>query len=61
MIAWLFEHAGRTGTYVLVLLLAAAVFAAWLAAPVTWRGAEGTLEDDGKRFATWVRRLWWWM
>lgn len=50
---WLGHHPWAWG---LIALVGIGCFVAWLAAPVTWQNGEGSIVDDGKKFAESLRR-----
>jgi hypothetical protein len=50
---WVASHPWAWG---LVVLLGIGCFIAWLAGPVTWENGEGSIVEDGKKFAGALRR-----
>ncbi len=48
VLRWMIFH---PWSWLVLFLLALICFAIWLAEPITWRNGEGSLIDDGQRFA----------
>ncbi|MGC4043854.1 MAG: hypothetical protein QM758_08600 [Armatimonas sp.] len=50
---WLGHH---PWAWALITLIGIGCFVAWLAGPVTWENGEGSIVEDGKRFANSLRQ-----
>lgn len=51
----------RPALLILFALLLLGAFALWLASPLDWRNAEGSIDDDWDRDSRWRRWFSWWI